>query len=158
MSAISFNDTREIVSLEITDSHGQVVYILQQSGSANQDGGRQKTEQRNEGVGQGKHKDKLSVREQEKAQAGRQEMGPRDGQKGSYPPDSQNGGNRKYGISGPQEIVLMAELNRTGVTLEEVLERYGIEDISRMTPGIYNNAIDALKNTKPKGRTSGTAA
>lgn len=85
-------------------------------------------------------------------------MGPRDGQKGSYPPDSQNGGNRKYGISGPQEIVLMAELNRTGVTLEEVLERYGIEDISRMTPGIYNKAIAALKQTKPKGRTSGTAA
>ena len=52
----------------------------------------------------------------------------------------------------------MAELNRTGVALEEVLERYGIEDISQMTPMIYNKAIVALKQTKPKGRTSGTAA
>ena len=52
----------------------------------------------------------------------------------------------------------MAELNRTGVALEEVLERYGIGDISQMTPIIYNKATAALKQTKPKGRMSGTAA
>ena len=85
-------------------------------------------------------------------------MEPRDGQKGGHNPDFQNGGDRKYGISGPQEIVLMAELNRTGVALEEVLERYGIGDISQMTPIIYNKAIAALKQTKPKGRKPGTAA
>lgn len=85
-------------------------------------------------------------------------MEPKNGQKGSHTPDSGNRGDRKHGISGPQEIVLMAELNRTGVALEEVLERYGIEDISQMTPMIYNKAIAALKQTKPKGRTSGTAA
>ncbi len=48
-------------------------------------------------------------------------MEPRDGQKGGHKPDSQNGGDRKYGISEPQEIVLMAELNRTGGGFQEEL-------------------------------------
>ena len=52
----------------------------------------------------------------------------------------------------------MAELNRTGVALEDVLKRYGIGDISQMTPEIYNKSIAALKQTKPKNRTSGSAA
>ena len=33
VSAISFNDNREIVSLEITDSHGQTVYTMGQGGT-----------------------------------------------------------------------------------------------------------------------------
>ena len=77
------------------------------------------------------------------------------GGKDMHNPDPGNGGNGKRGISGSQEIMLMAELNRTGVALDEVLKRYGIEDISRMTPEIYNKSIAALKQTKP--RTSGTA-
>ncbi len=52
----------------------------------------------------------------------------------------------------------MAELNRTGVALEEVLKRYGIDALSRMSPEIYSRAIAALKQTKPKGRKTGTAA
>ena len=156
VGAISFNDNREIVFLEIMDSHGQVVYTLGQGNGIHQGDRRQKASRKEGGADQGRHQDKHPVQEQEKA--GRQEMEPRDGQKGGHNPDSQNGGDRKYGISGPQEIVLMAELNRTGVALEEVLERYGIGDISQMTPIIYNKAIAALKQTKPKGRKSGTAA
>lgn len=152
VSAISYNDSREIVSLEIMDSHGQVVYALGQSNGINQGDRGQKANRKDGGADQGRH----PVQGHEKA--GRQEMEPKDGQKGHRNPDSGNGGDRKHGISGPQEIVLMAELNRTGVALEEVLERYGIEDISQMTPMIYNKAIAALKQTKPKGRTSGTAA
>lgn len=156
VGAISFNDNREIVFLEIMDSHGQVVYTLGQSNSTHLGDKRQKTKRKDGGADQGRHQDKHPVQEQEKA--GGQEMEPRDGQKGNHNPDSGNGGDRKHGISGPQEIVLMAELNRTGVALEEVLERYGIEEISQMTPIIYNKAIAALKQTKPKGRTSGTVA
>lgn len=154
VGAISFNDNREIVFLEITDSHGQVVYTLGQGNGTHQGDRRQKASRKDGGADQGGHQDKYPVQEQ----AGGQEMEPRDGQKGSHNPDSQNGGDRKYGISGAQEIVLMAELNRTGVALEEVLERYGIGDISQMTPIIYNKAIAALKQTKPKGRKPGTAA
>jgi hypothetical protein len=156
VGAISFNDNREIVFLEIMDSHGQVVYTLGQGNGIHQGDSRQKANRKDGGADQGRHQDKHPVQEQEKA--GGQEMEPRDGQKGGHNPDPQNGGDRKYGISGPQEIVLMAELNRTGVALEEVLERYGIGDISQMTPIIYNKAIAALKQTKPKGRKSGTAA
>lgn len=153
VSAISFNDNREIVSLEITDSHGQTVYVLQQSGN-DQDSGRQKTGQKDGRAGQGKRQGKFS--NQEPTQTGRQDPEPLDGQKEMHNPDPGNGGNGKCGISGSQEIMLMAELNRTGVALDEVLKRYGIEDISRMTPEIYNKSIAALKQTKP--RTSGTAA
>ena len=153
VSAISFNDNREIVSLEITDSHGQTVYVLRHSEN-DQDGGRQKMEPKDGRAGQGKRQSKFS--NQEQTQTGRQDPEPLDGQKDMHNPDPGNGGNGKCGISGSQEIMLMAELNRTGVALDEVLKRYGIEDISRMTPEIYNKSIAALKQTKP--RTSGTAA
>ena len=155
VSAISFNDNREIVSLEITDSHGQTVYVLRHSEN-DQDGGRQKMEPKDGRAGQGKRQGKFSNQEQGSTQTGRQDPEPLDGQKDMHNPDPGNGGNGKRGISGSQEIMLMAELNRTGVALDEVLKRYGIEDISRMTPEIYNKSIAALKQTKP--RTSGTAA
>lgn len=162
VSAISFNDNREIVSLEITDSHGQTVYTLGQGGSTYQGDKLQKRNQQNteqkDGANQVKLQGKNSVQEQERSLTGIQNQEFTTGQKGKRSTDSGNSSNRKSGISGPQEIVLMAELNRTGVTLDEVLKRYGIEDMSQMTPEIYNKSIAALKQTKPKNRTSGSAA
>lgn len=162
VSAISFNDNREIVSLEITDSHGQTVYTLGQGGSTCQGDKPQKRNQQNteqkDGTNQVKRQGKNSVQEQERLLTGIQNQEFTTGQKGKRSTDSGNSSNRKLGISGPQEIVLMAELNRTGVTLDEVLKRYGIEDMSQMTPEIYNKSIAALKQTKPKNRTSGSAA
>lgn len=162
VSAISFNDNREIVSLEITDSHGQTVYTLGQGGSTYQGDKLQKRNQQNteqkDGANQVKRQGKNSVQEQERLLTGIQNQEFTTGQKGKRSTDSGNSSNRKSGISGPQEIVLMAELNRTGVTLDEVLKRYGIEDMSQMTPEIYNKSIAALKQTKPKNRTSGSAA
>ncbi|MCM1500492.1 MAG: hypothetical protein NC124_18680, partial [Clostridium sp.] len=55
-------------------------------------------------------------------------------------------------ITKAAEVVLMAELNRTGVALETVLNRYGLEDISQMTQETYGKAMSALKQTKPKTR------
>ena len=51
-------------------------------------------------------------------------------------------------ISGEQLSVLDGELNRTGIGLEKVLERYGIREIAEMTPDIYGKAIRSLKRTK----------
>ena len=155
VSAISFNGNREIVSLAITDSHGQTVYTMGQGGTHKGDG-RQKMDGKRDGTGQMEQRDKGSSQRQ--AQTGRRKPEPVDGQDGRHGPSPENAGNRKCGISGPQEIVLMAELNRTGVALEDVLKRYGIGDISQMTPEIYNKSIAALKQTKPKNRTSGSAA
>ena len=61
------------------------------------------------------------------------------------------------GIGKAAELILMAELNRTGVVLDEVLKRYSIGNISQMTPEIYNRALAALRQTKPKGRAAKTA-
>lgn len=163
VSAISFNDNREIASLEITDSHGQTVYALGQSGSTYQGDkqqklNRQKTEQKDGGASQVKQQGKASAQEQERALTGKLNQELMDGQKGRRSTDSGNSSNRKSGISGPQEIVLMAELNRTGVILDELFKRYEIEDMSQMTPEIYNKSLAALKQTKPRNRTPGTAA
>lgn len=43
----------------------------------------------------------------------------------------------------------MAELSRTGISLDQVLERYKIGNLSQMTPEIYDRAIAALRQTKP---------
>lgn len=127
VSAIAYNESREIISLEVVDTKGKAVYSLQQDTDSRK--GRRKEEEAADGRQKGKS-----------------------GQK----PDSkseQGGGNDSIGRT--QEIVLMAELNRTGVTLDEVLKRYMIDDIGQMTPEIYGKAIAALKQTKPK---TGTAA
>ena len=143
---ISFNDNREIISLEITDSHGHIVYALRQDTDGQQgDNGQKKGAATRRG-------------NQEPAQTGNRGMEPVDGQKEKPNPDSKGDRIRDGGISGQQEIVLMAELNRTGVALDEVLDRYGIDSLSQMTPEIYRKATAALKQTKPKGRRSRTAA
>lgn len=65
--------------------------------------------------------------------------------------------NQEDGLSKASEVLLMAELNRTGVALETVLERYGITNLSQMTQEIYEKAISGLKRTKPKA-TAGIVA
>ena len=149
---ISFNDNREIISLEIMDSHGQVVYGLHQSGNSNiqkEDNG-QKTKQNKSMT--------TKSNSQQPAKTENKKMEPMDGQKRNLEPETKVNSVREGGISGQQEIVLMAELNRTGVAMDEVLKRYGIDSLSQMTSEIYSKAIAALKQTKPKSRRPGTAA
>ena len=149
---ISFNDNREIISLEIMDSHGQVVYGLHQSGNSNiqkEDNG-QKTKQNKSMT--------TKSNSQQPAKTENKKMEPMDGQKRNLEPETKVNSVREGGISGQQEIVLMAELNRTGVAMDEVLKRYGIDSLSQMTSEIYSKAIAALKQTKPKSSRPGTAA
>ena len=53
--------------------------------------------------------------------------------------------------AGIQTEPLMRELERTGILLETVLERYGIQDISQMTAETLNKALNGLRKTKTKG-------
>lgn len=46
--------------------------------------------------------------------------------------------------------VLQKELDRTGVEMETVLERYHLQDISQMTPEQFENAINCLKKSKDR--------
>lgn len=42
------------------------------------------------------------------------------------------------------------ELQRTGVALDTVLQRYGVSSISEMSADVFNNAMNSLKKTKDK--------
>ncbi len=153
---ISFNDNREIVSLEIVDSKGQVVYTLQQNDNTHQEADRRRTEHR--GAGNSKTGRSKENSMKELSQTGRRKAGLPDGQTGASGDNAESSGGKENAVSRTQELVFMAELNRTGVTLGEVLDRYGIESLSQMSPEIYSKAINALKQTKPKVRTPETAA
>lgn len=50
-----------------------------------------------------------------------------------------------------QMEALEQELARTGVTMEAVLERYGLKEPGQMTAEIYAKALGSLKKTKTKG-------
>ena len=51
----------------------------------------------------------------------------------------------------PQKLrALNQELQRTGVAMETVLERYHIQSVMQMTSEIYTNAMNSLKKTKSK--------
>lgn len=45
---------------------------------------------------------------------------------------------------------LEKELERTGVPLQKVLERYHVNDINQLTPPMYTHAINSLKKTESK--------
>ena len=53
-------------------------------------------------------------------------------------------------IAEAQRKALEKELERTGVTIEAVMERYQIEYPEDMTPEIYEKALQGLKKTKTK--------
>lgn len=70
----------------------------------------------------------------------------------SYDADKKQGLKQK--ISGRINITqlqaLENELNRTGVDIEDVLSRYGLDDLEQMTEDIYLLAMNGLKKTKTK--------
>ena len=45
---------------------------------------------------------------------------------------------------------LEKEMERTGVTMEAVLKRYGIGEPGQMTPEIFTKELSGLKKTKDK--------
>lgn len=50
-----------------------------------------------------------------------------------------------------QMELLQRELERTGIRMETILERYKIQDVSQMTADTYNRALNGLRKTKTKG-------
>ena len=51
-------------------------------------------------------------------------------------------------LTGEQITLLQAELTRTGVTLEKVLQRYGLTRLQNMGADTYKKAMTSLKRTK----------
>ena len=53
-------------------------------------------------------------------------------------------------LTSGQMKILEKELERTGIAMEAVLERYQLKETGQMTPEIYKKALAGLKKTKPK--------
>lgn len=61
-----------------------------------------------------------------------------------------NSGKKTMALTKAQVQAIEKELKRTGVTMELVLERYGIESIEKMTLDVYLRALNGLQKTKTK--------
>ncbi len=55
-------------------------------------------------------------------------------------------------ISQQKKELMQRELDRTGVSLDVVLERYGITSEAQLTEDIYRKAMSSLKRTKSLGQ------
>lgn len=56
----------------------------------------------------------------------------------------------KDALADKNRQLLLKELERTGVSLETVLQRYQISELGKMTPKMYQNAISGLRKSKDK--------
>ena len=56
----------------------------------------------------------------------------------------------KTALTKDQMVILEQELQRTGVAIETILQRYHIETLEDMTGEIYARAISGLKKTESK--------
>ncbi len=161
--SIACNSQREIRALSIVNGKGQTVFELkgkpemppEEAGRKNasesgeeakggKDSGREGSVKEQKTVGSGKRRKTAGSTEETGAAADLKtttEMEP--------PKPAKPAGKGKK-ISAAQKKALEKELERTGVTLETVLERYHISGIGQMTPEIYTNALNSLKKTKPK--------
>ncbi len=63
----------------------------------------------------------------------------------------QSAENRKQGRAMDERSAIIGkELERTGIALDKVLKRYGVENISDMSEKDYKNAVNSLRKTKDK--------
>ena len=80
----------------------------------------------------------------EPAQSGEKDAGQ---EKGSRTPEKSAAEAARKRLTAKMKRDMQKELERTGVPLERVLERYRLADISQMTPEHYRDAMNGLKRT-----------
>ncbi len=129
--SIGYDENRSIISLEIVNGKHQPVYVLTPAGSEAGAGGNDKVnaEQKNR-----KFEADGIVRDTEKSDI--------------RTVSRKSGSNEKQGITTSQKAAMERELQRTGVILDKVLERYGIGTLNEMTRDIYNKAMRDLKKSR----------
>lgn len=123
VSSIQYNDRREICALVVVNDRGQTVYELKEKGAGTA------------GSPKGKTGEKSSDKA-ETAQKSAQKNSAGKAQKDPAP------------ISKEQMASLQAELDRTGVTMETVQERYKIQEPKAMREDLYKKVMAALSKTK----------
>ncbi len=120
--SIQYNDDREISALVIVNEGGQLVYELKEKGKG--------TAAAQKGtVGTDGNKAETAQKPAQKNTAGKAQK------------DSAS-------ISKEQMESLQAELDRTGVSMETVQNRYQIQEPGAMNAELYGRVMSALKRTK----------
>ena len=129
---ISYNAKREISGISILNQDGREVYVMVDKSIMQQD---KNAIQQNKGV---VRQDKGMMHQNENAMQQ---------DEGSTQPGLQKTNQQ------PEEgriETIHRELERTGVALDAVLERYGVTSIPEMTDTMYKKAVSGLKRTKSK--------
>lgn len=123
VSSIQYNDDREISGLVIVNDGGKAVYELKAKGAKSAGGSKGKTADENSN--QGKAAQQIPQKE------------------GTGKPKKDFAA-----LSKEQMDSLQAELDRTGVTMETVQNRYKIQEPGAMSKELYGRVMSALKRTK----------
>lgn len=119
VTSIGYNDANEICSLSIVnDNNGKTVYTLQ-----NRNNGKQETAQTQAGTNKPSNSSKQS---QSNSRAGKKS---------------------EIGISQSQIASFQSELDRTGVTMAAVEQRYKVSTPEEMSPALYEKVMHALSVT-----------
>lgn len=136
VKSISYDEERSIASLVVTNTRGEIVYTWEKEGAQTQ----LQTTGRKVGI------------------AGKQPGLQTKGRKKSA---AEKTGQAHEGLAEERKVrdevdfkqkmeTLDQELQRTGVALEKVLERYHIRGVTEMTTAMYQDAISGLKKSKDK--------
>ena len=120
VDSIAYNDSREVSGLVIKNDKGQIVYEM-----------KAKTENKSQKENTKSGKNKSQQRESQKKE------------------EAQKGAVREDTLTKEEMVSLQAELNRTGVAMEAVRERYQIQDPMAMSSETYKKVMAALAKTKP---------
>ena len=118
--SIQYNEEREISSLVIVNDKGQAVYAMKLK--------------ENSGTADN-GKEKAADKNNNKKKAAQKK------------PQEESG---KPSISKDQMDSLQAELDRTGITIETVQERYKIQEPETISEELYRKVMTALSKTKTK--------
>ena len=137
VKSISYDEERSIDSLVIVNTRGKIVYAWEKEGS--------------QAEGTNTNEDRSQTKERDGSQAARTAKGKGGGREARAEPrkavDKADRKIRDEADFGQRLEALEREMERTGVTLEKVLERYQVRGVSELTTAMYKDALSGLRKT-----------
>lgn len=137
VKSISYDEERSIDSLVIVNTRGKIVYAWEKEGS--------------QAEGTNTNEDRSQTKERDGSQAARTAKGKGSGREARAEPrkavDKADRKIRDEADFGQRLEALEREMERTGVTLEMVLERYQVRGVSELTTAMYKDALSGLRKT-----------
>ena len=137
VKSISYDEERSIDSLVIVNTRGKIVYAWEKEGS--------------QAEGTNTNEDRSQTKERDGSQAARTAKGKGSGREARAEPrkavDKADRKIRDEADFGQRLEALEREMERTGVTLEKVLERYQVRGVSELTTAMYKDALSGLRKT-----------